>query len=400
MNFQFKNKVTLKVSEIVFKSLITESARLGIDLEKIFKEGDNYFFTLSFKDYRILSETPYINATEIVKRKGAGYFAYLHRKRYGFYIGAFLSLLIFIYLTSCIWVVDVVGNEETPTEKIKAVLRDNGIGVGKIRYGKKISEIKNRSLLRLDSLAWLWVHIDGTRAVVEVREKGDTSGIFVKDGCVNLVASHTGIVKDMCVRHGRKVVERGDVVLEGDLLVSGVASTKARGIRYIHSQGEIIALTRRRAEGKFDPFVTKRVPTGKSVKRINVEFFEHSINNIFKRKIPFKSFDKKIRSKQIKILKNIYLPLTFTTEEFYEIIEKNEHPGKKAIIERSVGILKNQIESERNPGARTISTEYEYTGLEDGRLYISVVVESEENIAREVKIQMEIPEEYASGESN
>ena len=123
MNFQFKNKVTLKVSEIVFKSLITESARLGIDLEKIFKEGDNYFFTLSFKDYRILSETPYINATEIVKRKGAGYFAYLHRKRYGFYIGAFLSLLIFIYLTSCIWVVDVVGNEETPTEKIKAVLR-------------------------------------------------------------------------------------------------------------------------------------------------------------------------------------------------------------------------------------------------------------------------------------
>ena len=307
--------------------------------------------------------------------------------------------MIFIYLTSCIWVVDVIGNDETGDEEIKAVLNENGIGVGKLRYGKKISEIKNRALLKLDSLSWLWVHIDGTRAIVEVREKGDASGIFVDDECTNLVASFDGIVKDMRVRRGRKVVERGNVVSKGDLLVSGVASTKARGIRYIHSQGEIIALTRRRAEGEFEPYVTKRVPTGKSVKRINVKFFEHSINNIFKKKIPFKSFDKKIKRKQIKILKNIYLPLTFTTEEFYEIIEKNEHPGKKAIIERSVGILKKQIESARAPDAKTISTEYEYTGLEDGRLYISVVVESEENIAREVKIQMEIPEDNASGES-
>ena len=401
MNGHFwKNKVTLRVNERVFGDLMKESTKIGVSLEKIYKVDDEYFFTMTFKDYEILNTTPFGHLSEVVKKRGAGYFAYLHRKRYGFYVGALLSLLIMVYLTSCIWVVDVVGNEETSEKEIKAVLNDCGIGIGKIRYGKKISEIKNRALLRLDTLAWLWVRIEGTRAIVEVREKGDTRGIFARDECYNLVAAYGGLITDMRVRHGRKVVGRGDVVNKGDLLVSGVSDTRYNGIRFIHANGEVIATTWRKSEGEFEPFIKKRCKTGKSVKRIGIRLLGHNINNVFKKDIPFEEYDRKIHKKQLKLFENIYLPLTFTTEEFYEIIIRNEPLEGEALLKRSVDALKSKIESCRTDGAKTLSTEYEYTKLKNGNLYVKLTVESLENIAQEAKIEVEIPEEDTSGESN
>lgn len=400
--FSWKNRITVRISQKNFGKFICECKKEKISLTDIRFIDDSYICTMLSKDLPKAQNAAEESGAEMssLRKTGAGYFAYIHRKRYGFYIGALVALLILVYLTSCIWVIDIRGNDITPDKDILRVLSKHGIKIGAIRYGKKISDIKNKSLIELDSLAWLWVRIDGTRAIVEVREKGEGEEIYDPDMYTNLVASYPGLICDMRIKHGRKVVNRNDVVSKGDLLVSGISSTKYLGNRYIHSQGEVIAKTWRTLKRDFDTVLTKKVPTGEKYKKRSIEIFGKEIKNIFFGKTKYKNYIKETEKKQLRIFNNIYLPLSFTTETFCEIIFVNETLGEDEAVKRAVDILVSEIESQRHKDARTINTTYDYINLEDGKISVSVTVESEENIAIESKLDIEMLEEDTVGEDN
>lgn len=293
-----------------------------------------------------------------------------------------------------------MGNQRVPKEEIVKVLDKYGIGIGKLRYFKKISKIKNYALIELDSLSWLWVSIDGTRVLVEVREKDPGKGIFPNDVFCNLVATHPGQIVDMRVRHGRKAVERNMVVDEGQLLVSGISETKYHGNRYIHADGEIMAKTWRSKGGEYSLINKYDTPTGKKEKMHTLNIFGLKVKNIFKSKPNFKNYKKKINRKHLKISDNFYLPLTFTTEEFYEIITVNEILSKEEALSRAVDSLSKNICSERSADAVTTDIMHTCTELENGNIYVYVTVESIENIARKEKIVVDTLEEEPSGENN
>ncbi len=397
-----KNKVTVRVSEYNFESFINECKQNNIVLEDVTKEADGYILTMSFDSFRAIR--PIVRKTRVrlrvKKKEGAFYYIHKRRKRYGFYIGALCALVVYMYLTSCIWVVDVTGNHNTPTEDILKVLNKNGIGVGHFKYGKKISYIKNRCLIELDSLTWMWITIDGTRALAEVREHKPGETVFDRGVCCNLTATHSGQIVDMRVRNGKKMVKRGDIVSKGDLLVSGISETKYRGVRYIHSQGEIVARTWRTEEGEFPLAEKKITKTGRESKIYSLELFGCKINNIFMKKIKYNQSEKTTHKKQLKIFNNIYLPLSFTTERFCEIILNNEPVTEDTALKLGTEQLVKRIESQRPANAVTSDVKVESTVLDNGNLYIKVTVESLENIAGESLLQVDLSEEYTIGEDN
>ncbi len=399
-NLSFRNTVTVRISQKNFEHFINGCKKENIVLKDIYQNEDSFLCTLAFKSFKgirkVVRESKV--SLEIVKKRGAGYFVHNHRKRYGFFAGALLAVMIFVYLTSCIWVVDVVGNDITSDEEIKEVVSRLGIGIGDIRYGKKISQIKNRALIELDSLAWLWVTIDGTRAVVEVREKGEGNEVYDSNNYCNLVASHSGQIVDMRVRRGRKTVERNMAVSEGDLLVSGVSSTKYMGNRYINANGEVIAKTWRSMEDTFSNKKTVKTKTGNSVKRKSLVVFNTKISFPFFKKVGYDNYVKKKQDRQMKLFENIYLPLTFTTETFYEIILENENLSEDEIIQNAKKELTQKIEKMRPKGSKTINVICDHSVNEDGAVFVSVTVESLENIAVEKKIDVETLEENTSGE--
>jgi len=399
----WKNMVTLKISKENPGKFLNGCIKENIVLDNVKEVPGGYECQVSFKDFKKMRRAASGTGVKIkiLRKQGMGYYVHIRRKRYGFFLGAVAAAVMLCYLTSCIWVVDVVGNDETSSSEILKVMDELGIGIGHFKYGKEISDIKNSALIRLDSLAWLWVTIDGTRAVVEVREKGEGEKIFDDDICCNLVASYPGQIVDMRVRHGRKTVERGDVVTEGNLLVSGLSDTKYEGIRYIHAAGEVIARTWRTEEGIFGCSKKEKITTGNSVKKRNVKIFGKEFKNIFFRKVNYKNYERRVEKKQIKIFKNFYLPLTFTTETFCEIILKNSPMTEKETVESAVTSLTKKAEKKRDAAAVTINTTHSYHTMDDGRIYVTVTVESEENIAEEKIIEVELlPEEYTSGESN
>lgn len=398
----WKNNVTLKINQRNFENFVNECMKESICLKSVKKEDDFFWCTMSFADFKRIR--PIVRKTgvriHIAKKSGALYFTYIHRRRYGFYLGAVMALCILVYLTSCIWVVDVTGNDTTGTKEILKVMEKNGISVGAFRYGKKISDIKNSALIELDTLSWLWVTIDGTRAEVEVREKGESTQIVDKTKPCNLVATYPGVIYDMQVRSGRKVIARGDTVSEGQLLVSGVTETAYRSDRYIYSSGTVTARTWRTEEGEFNHKNIKKIKTGKSKTRYKINLFGKDINLHFGGKVKFKDYIEQSRSTQARLFTNIYLPITFTTEEFYEIITKEEVLSDDALISQAVKSLTDKILSKRADGATTVKRTYGYDTLANGNLHVTVTIESIENIAGQVGIDIQKAEDNILGEDN
>lgn len=398
-DFSWKNTVTVRISRHNFEAFANGCRKEKIILSNIESDDKGYICTMDFASFRRIRSVASASGVraKIIRKQGAGYFVRIHRKRYGFYLGALMAFTAFIYLTSCIWVVDVVGNDLTSTSEILEVMEENGIGIGKLRYGKKISRIKNNALIDLDSLAWLWVTLDGTRAVVEVREKGDYEEIIDKTEPCNLVASFAGEIVDMQVKSGRKIVERGNIVNKGDLLVSGITETAYRSNRYIHSMGSVSARTWRTLDGEYSHKEVLRIKTGEEEKKHSINVFGKEIRLYRNSKSTFSDYDKTVKNTSLKIFKNIYLPLTFTTETFCEIIKEYNTLEDDTVLERAVNFLTKELENQRAENAVTLKRTYGYEKLSNGNLYVTVTLESRENIATPVKIEVETTEEDLVG---
>ena len=94
------------------------------------------------------------------------------------------------------------------------------------------------------------------------------------------------------------------------------------------------------------------------------------------------------------------MPITFTTDVFYEIIIKENKLDDDTVVSQAVESLTNQLERARADGARTVERTYSYETLPNGNLYVSVMLMSEENIAKTVKVDIQTTKEDVSGKSN
>ena len=399
MKYNITDSVTVRVSRRGCEKFFNRCSDCGIRLSGVCNDGYGVVCRMSSADFRRIR--PCARGigvhVSIIRKSGLGLYLKHRRKRRAFFIGGAAALLIMFYLTSCIWVIDVTGNEKIPDKVILSSIEKHGLKVGSLRYGHDIKKLQNEVLIDLDSLSWLWVDIDGTRAVVKVREKELGVESENRDGAYNMVASHSGYVTDIVAKSGRKVIERGDVVAEGDLLISGISATNFKGNRYIHSQGTVTAQTWRKKSGEYHHTKTEFKKTGKKVKKRTVNFFGFDVKLYLSKKTGFELYEESKKSSQMKILGNIYLPVSFTTDTFCEIIREDKKITDADAVSAAVNSLTAQIEGERSEGAVTVKREYEYQKLENGDVFVTVTVESEENIARPVKIEVDKTEDSNFG---
>ena len=93
------------------------------------------------------------------------------------------------------------------------------------------------------------------------------------------------------------------------------------------------------------------------------------------------------------------MPLSFTTEEFCEIITEEEILPDSVVVSEAVEYLTGQIEAERSTGAITENRSYTCEVVPGGNLYVTVTLESLEDISFPVEIEVQSTEEYTLGEN-
>jgi similar to stage IV sporulation protein len=210
-----------------------------------------------------------------IKRKmGLPFFIKRYNKRLGILVGFIVFFCVLQVMSSYIWVIDVVGNKTVSDSQILSVCSDLGVKIGAKRSKINSKADAQKMLLGLDKLAWGSINIEGCKITVNVTETVE----FEEDITVpcNLKAECDGVITHIDVKAGNCLVKIGDVVAKGDVLVSGIIENQS-GTRFIHSIGEVEALTETPVSLEQELVYKVKVPNGKTKTKKVLDFFNLKI---------------------------------------------------------------------------------------------------------------------------
>ena len=181
---------------------------------------------------------------EIIMQKGQGLREIIggvfHRPI--FLMGIAISMLTVLFCQNFLLFFDVAGNETITDTQIIREVENLGIRFGTYGPNVKPKWIKDHILNVMPQLQWITVTQNGCMAQIIVRERPERPEVSDRKGYANIVAQRDGQITDISVLSGQPVVQSGDLVLEGELLVSGVIDLE-RIFSVVHAQAEIYART-------------------------------------------------------------------------------------------------------------------------------------------------------------
>ena len=179
----------------------------------------------------------------ILRRRGFLHFLRRFRRRKYLLLIPLPFIILFMLLSTFLWQIDVSGNETVSRAEILAVLESVGVypGVNGLRLDNP--QIRSRMQEKLSELSWCTVQVHGSRAIVVVRERRKPPKIVDESAAVEVYAGRTGTVDEMNILEGKPLVRRGDTVLRGQTLISGLLTDLQEELRYVHAMGRVFAWT-------------------------------------------------------------------------------------------------------------------------------------------------------------
>lgn len=281
-------------------------------LEIIIKASSRDLFQSVFED----------NSIESVFSKNLGFCAYIWRyhHRFGLLFGAFIMLLC-VYVSSLfVWRIDIEGNKTVSNEEIIKTLNKSGFSLGSFIPTVDYDELHNKFLLNSSKVSWISVNIKGNVATVLVKERM-IENEKPKTTSTNVIASSDAQILTIQLYEGKKVVNIGDIVKKGDLLISGIINSQSQGTRYVHADGVINGYVKKHISVKIPLNSTEKHYTGSSYKEKSLKIFSKSINFSPKYRNSYIIYDKIEKRKRVCIFGRIELPLEFSTVEYREYEE-------------------------------------------------------------------------------
>lgn len=304
--------------------LLNLAARQEIALWNTYRQGVVLKACCRVKDYKKLRPIARKAGMRIrVKEKhGLPFITHRYHARAGIVAGMAAYVLLLLFLSQRIWVVHIVGNEKVSDADIIAVVQPMGVEHGHKLDTIDIPNIQLAALQKLPDISWLTVNLSGSIAHVEVRERTLPPVPSDPNRPSNIKAARDGRIIEFSVYGGQAMVQKGDAVTQGMLLVSGVIEGKdGTGTIMRRSQAKIIAETNRKLEVRVPLTETRLLPTGKTIFRPTFTFFGIAIPLYTDGPI---DSEYALKEEFHPLMANgLPLPLSFTTK-LYTLMEPHE----------------------------------------------------------------------------
>lgn len=321
----------------------------------------------------------------VLSKRGAPFFVWRFRKRYLFIAGFILFISVLYFFSLRIWDIEVIGNDRVSEERILKNLRDIGISIGTPSSEIDSEFIENRMLLQIPELRWLAVNVRGSRAEVEVRERTEKVEVVDTRLPCNVVSSRAGIITKIVVLEGAAQVEKGDTVVEGQLLASGVVDTVV-GMRLVHAMAKVEARTWYNFSAKIPVNISIKEYTGAETDKKSVILGGKRLNLYLDSSIPYEKCDKITERTQLSLPRGYVLPITWVSERYIEYESYEGQLDAEIAAEILRQCLRRRLEEEVSEG-EIVRTDY-YLGT-DGIFYtMRLTAECLEDIAETVEIPL------------
>ena len=212
----------------------------------------------------------------VVARGGLPHRIFRYRRRAGLLIGCLLGFAMIIASSRVLWDIRISGNEHMTVRQVREELATAGIYVGMLLDTFDPGECALQIQLCSENISWASINLSGTVAYVEIRERVPTP---IEETILpaNLVAGCEGVVEELEIYQGVPVVQSGQGVRQGDLLVSGVYDSQAVGWRVTRAAGRVLARTVREFTVEIPLEYEKKVYSDDASVKKTVIFFEKEI---------------------------------------------------------------------------------------------------------------------------
>ena len=366
--------------------LITSFCRIGVEAADFRELGQNrYSFLLpaEMADRAIRYGSRCGAELSVVRRRGLLHFLRRFRRRAFLLLIPLPLLLAFLFLSTCIWEISITGNETLSRAEILTALEAVGVypGVSGLRLDNP--QIRSRMQAALGKLSWCTVQVHGSRALVVVRERRLPPKIIDESLEREVAASRTGTIESMNVLEGKALVKKGDTVLQGQTLITGVLTDRQGETRRVHAMGRVMAWTWYERTLMLPLAVREKAFTGKERTLYSVKIGDLRLNFYNDSSISPEGYDKITTENRAAIL-GLALPVSVITTECREYLpfsrEIEEEEGFDLLKERLLLWLRQTA-----PKAELVETWFRQE-VRDGILYVHMLAQCREDIAAEREI--------------
>ena len=201
------------------------------------------YANIGIQDYKKLKNIAKKTKTRIniQSKKGMPFLLHRYRKR-KIFVGLLAIIFIALFMMSkFIWNIEIKGNTRISKTEIMEELNKNGLKIGTYKRKLNANSVINKVRLDRGDIAWIGIDIEGTNAIVEIKETSEAPELIDENEYCNIVSNKEGMITKINVQNGTAVVKEGDIVKEGDTLVLGYLEGKYTGIRYVHAKADIEA---------------------------------------------------------------------------------------------------------------------------------------------------------------
>lgn len=264
--------------------LFTMAAKNGLLLWDFAWEEETARARIKAREYRRLPPLCRRSgaSARLEKKRGLPFFAARLARRKGLLAGAVLGAALFWYLSGFVWGVTVTGTETVTRRQVRDAAAQYGVSVGCPRAELKPRQAAHGILAQIGRLSWASVNTDGCFVEVAVKEGEPAPEAETQEKWSNLVAGRGGVVVSAQAEQGRLEVQPGDVVEQGQLLVSGLYQYVPDPYRAqpTHpakivgpARGSVIAETYREFTARAGSTQARQVPAGEREERAFLRLF-------------------------------------------------------------------------------------------------------------------------------
>ena len=341
----------------------------SIEIWDLRSSGLTYEMNLGIRDFRKLKplRKKARAHVEIIERHGLPFFLHRNRNRKMFPVGILLCVAFLYVMSLYIWNIHIEGKYSRTTDVILDYLETEHVVHGMKKSQVDCKEIQSMIRLEFPDIIWVSAEVKGTRLLIRVRENMDTGteeALEEPAEKTDLAAARSGVVTSVLVRSGKALVQAGDEVEKGQLLVTGRLDImsdygEVTGYQYTAADADVYARTEYEYDDEFLLSHEERHFTGK--KRYGFYLRLGNRRLAFEKKPGFSDYTTLQTEYPLRLTENFYLPLSFgtifyeeyetytenyTIEEARLLAETNLNGFLENLMEKGVQIVENNVKIE------------------------------------------------------
>lgn len=306
------------------------------------KYNEYFVLDVSYDDYLYIRRR---YKCHIVKYYGKKNIINIYENNKYVLLSLIISFMLLFLLCNTIFDIKINSDNKDIINIINNSLNDNGIDVYKRKVSfDKLNSIKNKILEdNKDTLEWIEIREKGCIYYIDVTPRVKSNNNVDNALPSDIVAEKDGVIKHIVVHRGSKVIDNGDYVKKGDILISGNIIKNENVIDKVHSEGIIYAETWKTVNISI-PFKRIDYVYKKTINHYYLDIFGHKFTISGKY-----DSDNTINKKSI-VLDKPYLFFKLYKEEkkiydYNEVILNKEEAYKEA-LNRSIDVINKKLSSD------------------------------------------------------